>query len=124
MIVHGVDLVSVKRIEEMVREHGQKFLDRCFTQGELEYSLSQKKRSAEHLAARFAAKEAVMKALGTGLREGLTWTQIEVVRAPAGRPELRLTDRAAEMAHERGISVWALSLSHTDEMAMASVIGE
>jgi holo-[acyl-carrier protein] synthase len=122
-IAHGVDVVSVPRIAEMLREHGDRFLDRCFTGDEQQYALSQKKRTAEHLAARFAAKEAVMKALGTGLRDGLSWTQIEVYREPSGRPMLALTARAAEMARERSITGWLLSLSHTDEIAFASVIG-
>lgn len=120
---HGVDLVSVHRIAEMLRDHGERFEARCFTADESAYAGSMPRRRAEHLAARFAAKEAVLKALGTGLSGGIAWTDIEVVRDGAGRPGLRLTGAAAEHADRLGIKSWLISLSHAGESALASVIG-
>lgn len=122
LIAHGVDLVKVQRIAEMLRDHGDQFLKRCFTAAEAEYSISMPRRKAEHLAARFAAKEAVMKALGTGLTGGISWTDIEVSRDGSGRPGLRLSGVALQHAQRLGISSWLISLSHTDDHAMASVI--
>lgn len=121
-IAHGVDLVRVLRIAEMLRDHPERFLERCFTPNERGYALSMPKRTSEHLAARFAAKEAVMKALGTGLSDGIAWTDIEVVRDVSGQPRIALHGRAAQIAAERGISDWLVSLSHNEEQAMASVI--
>lgn len=121
-VAHGVDLVSVARIAQMRADHSQRFLERCFTPAEREFSLSRARRADEHLAARFAAKEAVFKALGTGLDAGLTWTDVEVERLPSGQPVVRLHGRAVEIAAERGIRGWLISLSHTDELAIASVI--
>lgn len=123
MLVHGVDIVEVDRIAGMLRDHGGKFLERCFTLHERQYAESQPKRMAEHLAARFAAKEAAMKALGTGLAGGITWQDVEVRRGPTGAPALVLSGVAAQVATEMGITRWAVSLSHTEQMAMASVIG-
>ncbi len=123
VVAHGVDVVKVTRIAEMRRDHGEAFLSRCFTAGERGYALSMTRRTDEHLAARFAAKEAVMKALGTGLTQGIGWTEIEVVREPSGQPRLALSGRAAAVAAERGIGAWLISLSHTEDAAIASVIG-
>jgi holo-[acyl-carrier protein] synthase len=120
-IAHGIDLVPVSRIARMVADHDQRFLDRCFTPAERAYAEPSRRRD-EHLAARFAAKEAVMKALGTGLDDGLTWTEIEVVREPSGRPGIALRGRALEIAAALGIHSWLVSLSHTDDHAAASVI--
>jgi holo-[acyl-carrier protein] synthase len=121
IIGHGIDLVSVARIESMLRDHGDRFLERCFTPGE-RAAARDRRRAAEHLAARFAAKEAFLKALGTGLTGGISWTEIEVVTLPTGQPTLSLTGQAAHLARERGISETFLSLSHTDSTAIASVI--
>ena len=96
---------------------------RVFTADEKAYAEKSRKRSAEHLAVRFAAKEAVLKALGTGWRNGIAWTDIEVVRAASGQPSLQLTGRALEIATEKGITEWHLSLSHTATLAQASVLG-
>jgi holo-[acyl-carrier protein] synthase len=122
VIGHGVDLVDVSRIEKSVREHGERFLARCFTKGERAYAASNAKREYEHLAARFAAKEAVLKALGTGWSRGIAWTDVEVVRAPSGEPGVKLGGVAARIATERGMTRWLISLSHTDTHAIASVI--
>ena len=121
IIGHGVDLVDVARIAESVERHGQRFLDRVFTRAEQAYA-GESKRRFEHLAARFAAKEAALKALGTGWRSGIAWTDIEVTTEPSGAPALCITGCAAEIAAERGIAAWHISLSHTEAQAMASVI--
>jgi holo-[acyl-carrier protein] synthase len=120
---HGIDLVEVARIAEMVREHGDRFLDRCFSPAERAHAGTGPRRD-EHLAARFAAKEAVLKALGTGWARGIGWTDIEVVCEPSGRPTLVLTGRAEEIAAEAGVRVWHLSLTHTAQHAIASAIAE
>jgi holo-[acyl-carrier protein] synthase len=122
LIGHGIDLVDTARIAKMLDEHGERFLGRCFTAAEHEYCHENGRRRIERLAARFAAKEAVLKALGTGWRDGIAWTDIEVVREPSGRPGIRLHGRAARIAAELGIAGWHLSLTHTQSHAMASVI--
>lgn len=118
---HGIDIVEVARVGRMLHEHGERFLLRCFTAGEREAGAGSR-REAEHLAARFAAKEAALKALGTGLTRGISWPEIEVVRDASGRPGLVLTGRAAEVAAELKITQWHVSLSHTETHAVASVI--
>ena len=122
-LLHGVDLVEVARIAKMREEHPDRFLDRCFTPAEIEYARGSSRRLDEHLAARFAAKEAVVKALGTGINHGVAWTDIEVTRDAEGRPGVRLSGEAARRAEAMGVVSWAISLSHTGGMAMASVIG-
>lgn len=121
VVGHGVDLVEVARIGAMLDEHGQRFLDRCFTPAEQAYKADTRRR-VEHLAARFAAKEAVLKALGTGLTGGIAWTDIEVVAEPNGSPRIALRGAAAAAASVLGVKSWLVSLSHTDAHAMASVI--
>ena len=121
-IAHGIDAVEVARLAQSVERHGQRFLDRVFTSAEQAYAVSSLKRRDEHLAARFAAKEAVLKALGTGWRSGIAWTDVEVVRSASGEPTLRLTGRAASIADEHGIAGWMVSLTHTRGLALASVI--
>jgi holo-[acyl-carrier protein] synthase len=125
VIGHGVDIVAIRRIEAMLEEHGERFIQRCFTEAERRYADAGSRRRAERYAARFACKEAVLKALGTGLRDGIAWTDIEVVNEPSGRPRLRLSGRCAELATELGIGAWHVSLSHAGEaggFAVASVI--
>jgi holo-[acyl-carrier protein] synthase len=125
VIGHGVDIVSISRIEAMLGEHGERFVERCFTEVERRYAEAGSRRRSERYAARFACKEAVLKALGTGLRDGIAWTDMEVVNEPSGRPRLRLDGRCAELAAERGIVGWHVSLSHAGEaggFAVASVI--
>lgn len=123
IIGHGVDIVETARIKQMLGEHPERFLERCFTPGEQADSKSSR-RQLEHLAARFAAKEAALKALGTGWSQGIGWTDIEIVRAETGKPSLSITGRAAEIANELGIKVWHLSMSHIASTAIASVIAE
>lgn len=121
IVGHGVDLVEVSRIAKLLEEHGEQFLERCFTAEERVYGKGSR-RYAEHLAARFAAKEATFKALGTGLSEGLAWTDIRVVNEASGKPTLDLHRAARDLAIRIGADQWWISLSHTDEHAMASVI--
>lgn len=121
-LAHGIDLVSVARIRSMVEEHGERFLGRVFTPHELECAGDGPRRD-EHLAARFAAKEAVLKALGTGWAAGIGWTDVEVRREDSGRPGIVLSGHAARVAEGQGLRHWAVSLSHTEGLAIASVIG-
>lgn len=119
----GIDLIETRRIQESVERFGKRFLDRIFTAAEQAYCL-RKRHSAESLAARFAAKEAGSKALGTGMSRGVHWLEIEVVREPTGRPTLQFHGRAAEIAAGMGVARTALSLTHGAELAMASVLIE
>ena len=122
IIGHGVDLVEIARIEAMLDAHGRRFTDRCFTEAERAYADGGKRRRAERYAVRFACKEAVLKALGTGLRNGIAWTDIAVLTEPSGRPCVALSGRCAELAAERGIRRWEVSLSHAGAFATASAI--
>lgn len=122
VLAHGIDLVEVARIGRMVAEHGESFLSRCFTERERSYA-GERKRRDEHLAARFAAKEAVLKALGTGWSNGIAWTDVEVVLLPSGQPTVNLSGRAGEIAFSQGVGRWLISLSHTETFAVASAIG-
>ena len=119
----GVDITEVARIRAAVERFGERFLKRVFTPDEVRYCVS-KVNVAERLAARFAAKEAGMKAIGTGLRHGITWQDVEVVRAPGQRPQLRFSGKAAEFAASLGCKRSHLSISHTAEQAIAHVILE
>jgi holo-[acyl-carrier protein] synthase len=119
----GVDISEVVRIQAAVDRFGDRFLKRVFTPEEIRYCLS-KANAAERLAARFAAKEAGMKAIGTGLRLGVTWQDVEVVRMPGGRPSLQFHRKAAEFAARLGCTSAHLSLTHTKDQAMAFVILE
>ncbi len=121
-LAHGVDIVPVERIASMLEEHGERFLSRIFTEQERSYADANPKRRIEHLAARFAAKEAVMKALGTGWGEGVGWKDIEVQRAVSGAPSVALHGKAAAVAAGRGLGEWRLSLSHGGGFAIASVV--
>jgi len=119
----GVDIAEVKRIQAAVNRFGERFLNRVFTPAELRYCMA-KPNAAERLAARFAAKEAGMKAIGTGLRLGVTWQDVEVLRMPGQRPMLEFHGKAAEFAARLGCKRTHLSLSHTKEQAIAHVILE
>jgi holo-[acyl-carrier protein] synthase len=122
IIGHGVDVVEVARIQEMLRAHGERFVERCFTLAEQRYAEGGSKRRAERYAVRFACKEAVLKALGTGWRSGIAWRDVEVRHQAMGQPHLVLAGRCAELAAEKRIRQWHVSLSHTAQIAMASVI--
>ena len=123
IVGHGIDIVETSRIRQLVEEHGKHFLDRCFTEAEQAYCLQNSKRRFEHLAGRFAAKEAVLKVLGTGWRGGIAWTDIEVVKESSGQPRIVLTGECLRIANERGIAHWHVSISHIETHATASAIG-
>ena len=120
---HGIDLVETARIRDLIAEHGQRFLDRCFTPAEQAYAARSKKREVEHLAGRFAAKEAILKVIGTGWRGGIAWTDMEILNAASGQPGVTLTGETARIAAELGITRWMLSISHIETHATASAIG-
>lgn len=113
----GVDLVPVQRIATLLERYGTRFTGRVFTEQELEACNDR----VERMASRFAAKEAVSKAFGTGIGP-ISWREIEIVNDHAGRPGLRLSGRAAKLAQDLGLSTWTISLSHTEEQAIAFVI--
>jgi len=119
----GIDIAEVPRIGQAIERFGERFLQRIFTAGEIRYCDSKANR-AERYAARFAAKEAAMKALGTGWNHGVRWRDCEVVRAPGGRPTMTFHGKAAEFAARLGVRNIALSLSHTTEQAIAQLILE
>jgi holo-[acyl-carrier protein] synthase len=119
----GVDICEVPRIAQAVERFGDRFLQRVFTAQEIHYCQS-KKNSLERFAARFAAKEAGMKALGTGFSRGVTWTSIEVRHAAGGRPVLHLSGKTADIAEALGVKRISLSVTHTQSTAMAIVIFE
>jgi len=116
----GTDIIRVERMRAAIERRGERILNRLFTPAERAYCES-RPHPMEHFAARFAAKEAAMKALGTGWRTGVGWSQIEVVREPSGRPLLRLTGRAAERAAELAAVAFSVSLTHDEAYAMAVV---
>jgi holo-[acyl-carrier protein] synthase len=119
----GIDLAEIGRIERAIDRYGERFLNRVYTASEQTYCLS-KRNKAESLAARFAAKEAGAKALGTGISYGVSWLEIEVVREASGKPTLKFHGRAAQMAAHLGATRAALSITHTRELSMASVVLE
>jgi len=119
----GTDLVRISRFQTFIDAGNTALLERLFTAGERDYALP-KKSAAAHLAARFAAKEAFLKALGLGLRDGLAWQDMEVVRDPLGKPSLHLLGRAAEIFLERRLTALHLSYSHEGDYATATVILE
>lgn len=121
IVGHGIDIVEIDRIQRMLDDHSDKFLERCFTPEERTYHEGGR-RYAQHIAARFAAKEAAMKALGTGLTAGITWLDFSVRHEPSGRPTLTVGGVAAQLAWRYSINQWHISLSHSDTVAIASVI--
>lgn len=119
----GVDLAEVDRIRESVERFGEKFLKRIYTGSEIAY-VERKANKYERYAARFAAKEAGMKAIGTGWRRGVRWQDFEVINLPSGRPTLKLHGVAAEFASRLGVKSIHLSLTHTAQLGLAYVILE
>ena len=119
----GIDLAEVPRIRESIERYGPRFIDRIYTAAEVAY-VERKANRFERYAARFAAKEAGMKAIGTGWKKGVRWQDFEVVNLPTGRPTLRLHGVAEKIALEMGVQRIALSLTHTAEHGMAFVILE
>jgi holo-[acyl-carrier protein] synthase len=122
VLAHGVDMVDCRRLEAAISRHGDRFLRRVFTAAELDYCLGRKRR-LEHLAGRFAAKEAVLKVLGTGWRNGINWTDVEIRNEPSGQPRAFLHGRCRELADRRGLAEVLVSISHIHTHAIASAIG-
>jgi holo-[acyl-carrier protein] synthase len=116
----GIDIIEIDRVAASIDRFGDRFLHRIFTPVEIAYC-RRKKNAAESFAARFAAKEAGAKALGTGIQHGVTWQELEVRRQPGSRPTLHLSGRAAELAERMGVRHIALSLTHSTTIAMATV---
>ena len=123
IIAIGVDLVEISRIEEVFTRRGERFRRRVFTEGEISYCERRASKLASY-AARFAAKEAVMKALGTGWSEGVGWKDIEVVSGPSGAPMIQLHRSALERMREIGATRALVSLTHSGELAIAQVVLE
>jgi len=121
VVAHGIDLVDCKRLAEAIGRHGERFLNRIYTKNELAYCRG-RKRELEHLAGRFAAKEAVLKLLGTGWKDGIAWTDIEVVNTPSGKPVVKLAGQCRLIADQQGLSSILISISHIDTHAIASAI--
>jgi holo-[acyl-carrier protein] synthase len=119
MLTNGVDILEISRIRKIVERWGQRFLDRVFTDTELRIC----KKIPERLASRFAGKEAVMKALGTGTR-GISWREIEIASELSGKPVVNLYGKAREKAESLGLSELAISLSDSREYSIAFVVGE
>ncbi len=120
---HGIDIVETARIRRLVEQHAGHFLDRVFTEMEQKYCAQNPKRYFEHLAGRFAGKEAVLKVLGTGWRGGIAWTDIEILREPSGQPKIKLSGECQRIAEQLGIARWHISISHIETHATASAIG-
>ena len=120
----GIDVVEIERVARSIERYGSRFLERVYTAAEIAYCQRKRRNAAESFAARFAAKEAGAKALGTGIGFGVTWRELEVGREPAGRPLLLLNGRAAEIAASLGVRRSSLSITHTRTQSMALVILE
>lgn len=116
----GLDATELRRIDEMLRRHGERFMRRVFTDGEIEYC-TRRRFPAPHFAARFAAKEAAMKALGTGHSRGVLWKDVEVVRY-SGPPEVRFHGAAARIFDRMGGRRTLLTITHSEDLAIAQVM--
>jgi holo-[acyl-carrier protein] synthase len=117
----GIDLIEIERIAEALQRHGERFLERIYTPAELAECRHESAIFTASLAARFAAKEAAAKALGTGIGS-IAWQEIEILHAPSGQPFLNLLGAAERQASELGLTTWSLSLSHTHTHAVAVVV--
>lgn len=120
----GTDLIEIERVQASIDRFGERFLERLFTPGEIAFCLRKKRHAAESFAARFAAKEAGAKALGTGISRGVGWKEIEVRREAGERPTLHLSGRANERAAAMGVRRLQLSLTHSKGLALAVVVAE
>ena len=119
----GLDLAEVDRIQKAIERYGRRFLERVYTPAEIAY-VEPKANRFERYAGRFAAKEAGMKAIGTGWKQGVRWRDFEVINLPSGRPTLRLHGRAARVSEGLGVKSISLSITHTAKLGMALVILE
>ena len=122
----GIDMVEVERIQKALEDAriGKRFRDRVFTVKEIQYCESKRRGRYESYAGRFAAKEAVMKALGRGWGSKVSWLDIEVARARSGKPEIVLHNKTARLAEQLGIGRWSLSITHTEQHGLAFVVAE
>jgi holo-[acyl-carrier protein] synthase len=120
-IAHGIDLVDFKRIEQMLERHEDRFLDRVFTSAEQAYANSNRD-STQTLAGRFAAKEAILKLMGTGWRGKIAWTDIEVLNNPSGQPEVTVRGEVEKIADRLGVKQISVSITHTANFAIASAV--
>ena len=121
IVAHGIDLVDCPRIEEMINRHGERFIDRVFTVAEQAYA-DKNKNSVEKYAGRFAAKEAILKLMGTGWRGKIAWTDIEIINNNNGQPKVTLDGEVKSIADELGISQISISITHTANFAIASAV--
>jgi holo-[acyl-carrier protein] synthase len=121
IVAHGIDLVDCPRIEAMVKRHGERFIDRVFTEVEQTYARSNK-NEVEKLAGRFAAKEAILKLMGTGWRGKIAWTDIEIKNNISGQPEVTLDGEVKKIADKLGIKHISVSITHTANFAIASAV--
>jgi holo-[acyl-carrier protein] synthase len=121
IVAHGIDLVDCPRIEQMIQRHGERFIKRVFTAAEQSYAQANK-NDVEKLAGRFAAKEAILKLMGTGWRGKIAWTDIEIVNNAAGQPEVTLSGEVGEIADKLGIKHVSVSITHTANFAIASAV--
>jgi holo-[acyl-carrier protein] synthase len=121
IVAHGIDLVDCPRIEDMVNRHGERFLNRVFTAAEQAYAEANK-NSIEKLAGRFAAKEAILKLMGTGWRGKIAWTDMEIINNSAGRPEVTLRGEVKTIADRLAIRHISVSITHTANFAIASAV--
>jgi len=127
-IFTGIDICEIDRIEKVFNKYGKKFLVKTFTESEIKYCIANPKLTGQRLAVRFAAKEAVSKALGVGINKlgwnrGINWKDVEVIRNSRGAVDIRLFNRAAKLEKELGIEEWSVSVSHSRKDAIASVSG-
>jgi len=121
IVAHGIDLVDCPRIEQMIQRHGERFIKRVFTAAEQAYA-QKNKNEVEKLAGRFAAKEAVLKLIGTGWRGKIAWTDIEIINNAAGQPEVTLGGEVRKIADKLGIKHVSVSITHTANFAIASAV--
>jgi holo-[acyl-carrier protein] synthase len=121
IVAHGIDLVDCPRIEKMIQRHGERFVKKVFTAAEQAYA-EKNKNEVEKLAGRFAAKEAVLKLVGTGWRGKIAWTDIEIINNTAGQPEVNLNGEVRIIAEQLGIKHISVSITHTANFAIASAV--
>ena len=121
IVAHGIDLVDCPRIEQMIQRHGERFIKRVFTADEQAYA-EKNKNEVEKLAGRFAAKEAILKLVGTGWRGKIAWTDIEIINNAAGQPEVTLGGEVRKIADKLGIKHISVSITHTANFAIASAV--
>ncbi len=121
IVAHGIDLVDCPRIEAMIERHGERFIQRVFTAAEQAYAEANK-NEIEKLAGRFAAKEAVLKLMGTGWRGKIAWTDVEIINNSSGQPEVTLGGEVEKIAGKLGIKHISVSITHTANFAIASAV--